>query len=489
MEKIYGNLVTTYGDNIEQQAFYDGMSKEDKKKFLKQYIVGLTYKRAEYKDYNIDEISQKIVDTISKEDFCELMRKLEDGVRFIVNRAASDRIVAAFNSIVSSNGKKSVKNAFMEKCDIPEDINPLISSCLSQTYKMLIDYDFLLAQQLFNKLFDKGLLTSDPRFKMVIDGIREQTGKLHNVDNETVVRIIRNGIAHMNYVDNATTTQCQDLQDLVNNLQVKISSKDGSDFIIISGRFIQMLSELMIKYLGGKMFAMNIPKEYNFLSDDYSRRMYLLKKCKEMTAEDSKLEQFEKDFVKLCIQQNTEHVLTEKGFSSLKTTIENPQFLIMQKIKNVSELIIKLNKTRNKTNQNEHDILQSLPTLSIVYLYEAISHLIDLELRNEYVDNNIDKGILTKAFNTPKKKSIKNRLRLLRNCLAHGHVLNYGYFYQFYDVDEKGVKTDLGKIDFQTIFTLTEDIENYVMKYYDNVLDEFKDKVSTSSNDDKKRGM
>ena len=116
-----------------------------------------------------------------------------------------------------------------------------------------------------------------------------------------------------------------------------------------------------------------------------------------------------------------------------------------------------------------------------------ISNLKSLDLVKDFVDDNINNPEFAKVsflqVDKKSKKSVKKKFRLLRNCLEHAWLLDYGDSFYAYDVDTiidekknttKKEKIGIGEITYEDMLILCELMENYICKHYEGKFEEFK---------------
>ena len=109
-------------------------------------------------------------------------------------------------------------------------------------------------------------------------------------------------------------------------------------------------------------------------------------------------------------------------------------------------------------------------------MFDVLTTLKDLNLIKSFVSENLNNQYMARIplFNKEQKptipqqiKSISNKFRLLRNCLAHSYMFNYGNSIQAFDIDESHTIIDLDEISLRDLTMLCEDIENYISRYYE----------------------
>ena len=106
-------------------------------------------------------------------------------------------------------------------------------------------------------------------------------------------------------------------------------------------------------------------------------------------------------------------------------------------------------------------------------MFDVLTEFRELDLIKDFVNNNMSSQNLAniptfKMDQNPKKKSVANKFRLLRNCLAHSFIYDYGDSFHAFDIDnETGKKIDLGEINYHDFTMLCEEIEEYIFDHYE----------------------
>ena len=470
------NIFTTdykiiFGSEDEARSYILGMSKDERIKYLSSCIDCLIFKIPQFNDYDSSAVATKIINNYSDDEYFDFTQELKNFLWFTSSKNATDQFVEALTKIIVSKERKSLKSAYLEKYpDYKSEINDMISTSIAQTYKMVSNHIFLLLHQLFNKLCDETNFVSDERFVKIADLIRKSSGKLQDATKGNIVRIIRNGIAHMSALDNAAASDCKDIDSLNKNMKMKITSKDGSEFVVIEGQHIIALMAVMCEYLADVMKTYNVPKEYYYVADKHKRQI-LLDKYKEIL-NNEKTKEYEEEFISFAMDVDLNAALSVNGYTRIATALDYPQVMYLESLMRLRQKLTELNSSRNKAVTDVEGVHSIMGTLGLTYLFGAVSNLVDLKLTKSFVSDSFEsedfKNIrLFKMDTNPKKKSVINKFRLLRNCLAHAYILQAkDSDRQLFDIDEVGEKIDLGKIDEREALNLCDYIESYIMQYY-----------------------
>lgn len=482
MINVIDSPATMFGDRDDQKQLLQQLTDNDLRLYISQYIEALKQDRDDFANTNVQEATDKIIKNYSTDELIDFIINIREYIHFLSYRQSTDRLFVALGDIVEKNGKLSVKNAFKPYVDNNE-LNDGISASFAQTYKGLVMYYFMLIRQMFMKLGDNNALRNDKAFLAVIDEIKNAAGNVNNLSTDHIVDIIRNGMAHFSYKDNSMVKECSNVEGLAKNLFLKIWNKKRDAYMEVNIEPIMKLANIMINYLNKKHLMADLPQDYYSVSKE-SQRQIVLEKYK-ILKQYGGLKPYQIDFLNFFINGNTEYALTMEGYVFIKSLLQNPEKINLRKMGEAFCVLGKLNYGRNKSANSAYDITSIFPILTVSATFNALSYLSELKLTKDFVRDNKSNPIFAKIpifkmETNPKNSSVVNKFRLLRNCLTHAYMLDYGYKFYAYDVDEDKKMIDLGEIEYNDLLVLCELIENYICKHYESKFEDFKAPVKSS---------
>lgn len=477
---------TTFGDLTKQKDLLKDLSDEEKFNYIKQYINIFKENNVNFANLDVDDITTRAL-TYDEDKLAQLIMDLRAYLHFLSYKQSTDRLFVAMGDIVESKGKLSIKSAFNKHIDNKEILNDAISSSIVNATKLLYTYKFILIQQLFNKMYtDDSQLRNDKKFTDLIEQIRND--QIDNFTNYDIIRFIRNGIAHFSFKDNVASVECIDLQGLLKNMIIQISSEKNDKNLVIDFKSFMSLMNFTTKCLNKtELETVGLPDVYFNKETPQLVKMMAVRDLYRKFTNSNKLENYEVIFINRFLEQQPEFAFTGDGFAQCKIVLKNPEVITITEIDDAIEVLKRLNRGRNNPQKDYSEILKIFPILTLSSTFNVLSNLIDLGLVKDFVKDNMDNPILAKIpcfkmDKNPKSKSVRNKFRLLRNCLAHSYLYNYTHKFHAFDIDENNVKIDLGEIEFNDLICFCELMENYICSHYSEKLNEFKNTTKNNKN-------
>lgn len=481
-------LETILGDYECIEGLLNDLNLDEKREYVKQYIQILS----EFNKSSISLSTQEIIENIltyPNHIITALISDISSYGQFI-NRIGSTRRTNCVLSILSqNNGTMSMYKAFSKVFKAENFSHEAISSSLSQTMKILYTYKFILTQEILKKRDGNNYFLKDPRFLTIVEQIKQN--QQYEISNEDVIRVIRNGIAHCNFKDSSITTDCVKINELEQNMQIIIFNITRDKFLLLDFDLVIKLMDycqtftnesfknLLIQYTN--IFDPSIPKE---------RQKFAANEIFELWVDKGNLENFQLNALNKFIEKQPEIAYSINGIYFFAMALNYPEYYTISDIDRALNVIKTLNTSRNKQQKTSllNDETLSINTLIITRMFDLLSTIKDLDLIKDFVAENMENPNLAKIATfkmeqNPKKKSVVNKFRLLRNCLAHSYIYDYGQSFQAFDIDENKQKIDLGEIDYHDFTMLCEDVENFIIDYYEKKIQQ--NPILTTANTEK----
>ncbi len=396
-------------------------------------------------EYFQNLILSKDLDKIFNDDeFIHLLNNFKKCMKLQGNIDVGNGLFSVISNILNSKNRISLKNAWLQASENDKsNLTFRLNGIIFGFYELVMYYEYILFVQVFNFNSLERQLSKLPNIIKTCNEINEIN---KNIDNNyislhpsEILNIIRNGLAHNSLID-VYHNKALSMQELKHKSFIKIKSKDNSKCIYLNGEILDNLIQPALD--------LSVLNEKSDLYKD-------LKPA-------------------ICQDSNTHNIdninYDNEKLNNLFAYTKSPSFVNFIKYVHLSRFIEKdLNSNRNKNVLNVKDGVLLLQFSDIIFLFKALSVLKKENKTKLFAQYLYDNRLFEKLplfKDKYNKKSISNKLRTLRNSIAHGNYVadEENLCFKFSDFDENLNKEfEVGELDFINAIALIEEIERFVI--------------------------